>query len=114
MAAMVTSLIPYNEALNVKEWILDSHTALTPRKVIQKRRVPNGNQSVIEDTITLSAEAVDAEGVVLPQRCSIEIKVRRPKQHMGTQLTTVLMPLARDFVSADEFEAVISKSLYLD
>jgi len=112
MAAMTTALTEFSDSQNSRTYFYSGHTALKPKLVIQKRRVPTGNQTVIEDTITVLEATEDADGNVLPQKVSYSVTVRRPVDGDAAEVTSALA-IFRDIVAGDEFTAVTTQQAYL-
>lgn len=112
MAAMTTALTVFSDKENSRTYTRTGHTALSPKLVLQKRRVPSGNQIVAEDTITVLAATVDAGGVVLPQRITMTVTIRRPITGLAADVTTLLAVL-RDIVAGDEFTSTVNTQNYL-
>jgi hypothetical protein len=83
------------------------HTALKPKLVLQKRKVPSGNQSMMEDTITVLDSTVDSADVLLDSKIAVTVIVRRPKQGASADVTAALARF-RDIVAGDEFGAVVT------
>lgn len=105
MAAMSTTLVEFNNALNSKSWYSSTHTAQKPRLVLEKRKVPTGNQTVMEDTITVLHSTVDADGAILPQKVTLTATIRRPSDGAAADMTAALA-IFRDIVASDEFTLV--------
>lgn len=112
MAGMLTALTEFSDNGNSRTYILDTHTALKPQLVLQKRKVPSGNQTVIEDTITVLSATEDAEGAVLPSRVSFSATVRRPLNGDSADVTSMLA-IFRDIIAGDEFTNTVNTQGYL-
>jgi hypothetical protein len=112
MAAMSTALTEFSDIANSRTYTYSGHTASLPKLVLQKRKVPSGNQIVIEDTITVLEATEDADGAVMPQRVSISTTIRRPIGYDSAILTNVLA-VYRDIVAGDEFGNTVSTQEYL-
>jgi hypothetical protein len=106
MAAMTTVLTEFADNGNSRTYTSPAHTSIKPALVIQKRKVPTGNQVVVEDTISTIYATEDAAGVAIPQRVSISITVRRPINGIAADMTAVVT-LAREIVASDEFQAMV-------
>ena len=48
MAAMTTVLTDFSQSGNSRTRTTSGHTAVKPKLVIEKRRVPEGNQTMVE------------------------------------------------------------------
>lgn len=112
MAAMTTALTEFSDTGNSRTYSQSDHTALKPRLVLQKRKVPTGNQSVIEDTITVLSATPDADGAILPQRVSFTATIRRPKEGASADVTAMLA-IFRDIIAGDEFANTVDTQEYL-
>lgn len=112
MAAMTTALTEFSDQGNSRTYTLAGHTALSPELVIQRRRVPAGNQVVAEDNITVLKATEDADGVVLNQKVSMQVIVKRPISGQSADVTSVLSVL-RDIVAGDEFANTVDTQEYL-
>lgn len=113
MAAMATTLLEFNDKLNLREYTVPAtHTVSLPRKVVQKRKTPTGTQTVAEDTILVSNAAVDSNGDVLPSRISMKVIVSRPVDAVSADIAEALATF-RDIVAGDEFSSVIDTQQYL-
>lgn len=112
MAAMVTVLTEFSDKENQRVYTQAAHTVQKPMFVIQRRRVPSGKQTVQEDVITVLSATEDSDGVVLPQRVSFAITVRRPISGDATDVTAMLA-VVRDIVAGDEFTNTVNTSEWL-
>jgi hypothetical protein len=81
------------------------HTAVSPKLVIQKRKVPSGNQRILEDTISVVDATEDANDVILDVKDSITVVLRRDKHGKSANWAATLARF-RDVVAGDEFGAV--------
>jgi len=112
MAAMTTALTEFSDNGNSRTYTYTGHTAQDPRLVIQKRKVPSGNQTVIEDTITVLSGTEDASGNPLSSRVTFQAVVRRPIDGVSADVTAALA-IFRDIVAGDEFGNTVSTQEYL-
>lgn len=114
MAAMVTALTEFSDKENERSYVVDgaSHTVTKPRMVLQRRKVPSGNQVIVEDEISILYGTEDANGDILDQRVMFSAKIRRPKDGISADVTSALA-VFRDIVAGDEFGATVTGSLYL-
>lgn len=102
MAAMTTVLTEFSNNGNSRTSTYGTHTALKPKLVIEKRRVPEGNQTVSEYTVKVVYATTDAAGAVLPQKGSFDLVSRFPI--LGTAADqTAALAIIRDIVAGDEF-----------
>lgn len=102
MAAMATALTEFNDSLNSRTYTYTGHTVSKPKLIIQKRRVPTGNQTMAEDVISIIAGTEDSDGVVLDQKESYVITHRRPIDGIAAD-RTALLAIIKDVVNGDEF-----------
>jgi len=112
MAAMTTVLTEFANNGNSRTYTLPLHTAIEPEMLIQKRKVPSGNQIVIEDTITVVAATKDSAGAVLASRDSISVTIRRPSTGTAADITA-LLAIFRDVIAGDEFANVVNTQEFL-
>lgn len=102
MAAMTTVLTEFSTTGNSRTSTTSGHTALNPKIVIEKRRVPEGNQSVAEFSAKVIQATEDSEGNVLSQKVSFEAIVRYPLLGQSAEITSALA-VFRDIVASDDF-----------
>lgn len=102
MAAMTTALTEFADNGNSRTYTQAAHTVLAPKLVLQKRRVPTGNQTIAEDTITVLSSTTDTDGAVIPQRVTFTATIRRPIDGDADDVTAMLA-VFRDVIAGDEF-----------
>lgn len=112
MAAMTTALTEFSDNGNSRTYTTSGHTALSPELVLQKRRVPSGSQTIVEDVITVLHSTVDADSVILPQKIAFTVTVRRPLTGLSTDVDAALV-IFRDIIAGDEFTNTVSTQEYL-
>lgn len=112
MAGMTTTLTEFANYGNSRTSTLSTHTASFPKLVIEKRRVPEGNQSVVEYSFKVVEATVDADGVTLAQKVTLEAVARYPVLSTEAAKTTALATF-RDIVAGDEFGASFLSSNWL-
>lgn len=112
MAAMSTALTEFSDLGNSRTYTQAAHTASKPVLVLQKRKVPSGNQTIIEDTITVLSATEDPDGAVLPQRVTFTATIRRPLDGDSADVTAMLA-VFRDIVAGDEFANTVSTQEWL-
>lgn len=112
MAAMTTALTVFADNGNSRTYTLASHTAAQPQLVLQKRRVANGSNSVIEDDITVLVATTDAAGAILPSKVLFTVSVKRPINGDSTDVTNALA-IIRDIVAGDEFANTVTTQEWL-
>lgn len=107
MAAHSTVLTTFADNGDSRTFITAGHTAVKPKLVIQKRKVPSGSSGVAETTLSVIQAAVDAESLVLPQKVSMSVTIRTPVQATGTTVADALVIL-RDLVAGDAFGTAVT------
>jgi hypothetical protein len=112
MAAMSTALTEFSNIGNSRTYTQAAHTAEKPVLVLQKRKVPSGNEVVIEDTVTCLAATEDVDGNIMPSRVTFSATIRRP---IGGDAADVTAQLAvfRDIIAGDEFGATVTTQNWL-
>jgi hypothetical protein len=112
MAAMTTALTEFSDSVNSRTYTYTGHTAADPRLVIQKRKVPSGNQQIVEDVISVLSGTEDANGVQLESKVMFQAVIRRPKDGIAADVTAALA-IFRDIIAGDEFGNTVSTQEYL-
>lgn len=112
MAVMTTALTEFADNGNSRTYTYTGHTAAEPRLVLQKRRVPSGDQTVQESTVQVVSSTEDSSGAILASRVSMQVTVRAPIDGIAADLTAVLAIL-RDIVAGDEFTNTVSTQEWL-
>lgn len=116
MALMTTSLESFETRANGTRIYIETtkHTNGAAFNVSQKKRVPDRlrGQVVQEDTIVIYADTTDADGILLPQKAAVEIRVKRPINGSSAVMSSVL-ETSRDIMASDEMSDVVDKSLWL-
>jgi hypothetical protein len=112
MAAMSTALTQFSDKENSRTYTTSGHTSVKPKLVIQKRRVPTGNQVIQEDTISVIHGTEDSNGVVLSQKVSFQVTVRQPVTAADTAVADALA-IFKDMIAGDEFANTVTSSEYL-
>lgn len=112
MAAMTTVLTEFSNNGNSRTSTLAGHTAVAPRLVIEKRRVPEGNQTVVEQSVKVVYATEDINGVVLSNKVTFEVVGRYPLAGTAADVTAALAVLA-DIVNGDEYANSMSTQEYL-
>lgn len=112
MAAMTTALTEFSTMGDSRTYTQASHTASEPKLVIQKRRVPQGNQSVAESTVGVVNSTEDSAGEILSSKVSFTVTVRYPVDGIAADVTAALATF-RDIVAGDEFANTVTTQEYL-
>lgn len=102
MAAMTTVLTEFSNNGNSRTCTYSGHTAIEPRLVIEKRRVPEGNQTIVEYSAKVISSTEDADGAVLQNKVSFECVVRYPVLGLSADVAAALA-VFRDIIAGDEF-----------
>lgn len=102
MAAMTVALTEFSDSGNSRTSTLAAHTVLKPQVVVEKRRVPEGNQTVSEYSAKAVIATTDSTGAVLPQKVSMEVTVRFPVNSQAADIQIALTTL-RAIIAGDEF-----------
>lgn len=112
MAAMATALTEFNDTVNSRTYTTSGHTTSKPKLVLQKRRVPSGNQVVSEDVISVIHGTEDSNGDSLDQKIVMSVTVRKPINAIAADISAALVIL-RDVVAGDEFANTVNTQEYL-
>jgi hypothetical protein len=112
MAAMSTALVEFADNGNSRTYTRTGHTASSPKLVLQKRRVPVGSQTVLEDVISVLETTEDADGAILAQKVMFTATIRRPIDGQSDDVTSALA-VFRDIVAGDEFTNTVSTQEFL-
>lgn len=107
MAAMTTVLTTFDSGKeNVRTSTLAGHAAVKPRLVIEKRKLPSGAASMVEQSCKIVLATEDTNGVVLQNKVSIEIIARYPIAGESADVTAALA-YAKDIIAGNEFASSI-------
>jgi hypothetical protein len=98
---MTTALTEFADNGNSRTYTFGSHTASKPSTVVQRRKVPVGNQTVAESAVDVRLATEDANGDPLQEKVSISIICRYPIKGISADRATVLAT-ARDILAGDE------------
>lgn len=112
MAAMATALTEFSDNGNSRTYTQVTHTAAEPKLVLQRRKVPSGNQTVLEDTITVLESTEDSAGLLLASRVTFTATIRRPVDGIAADVTSALA-VFRDIVAGDEFANTVTTQEFL-
>jgi hypothetical protein len=112
MAAMTTVLTEFSNNGNSRTCTLSGHTAVKPLLVIEKRRVPEGNQTMVEYSCKVIYATEDADGAVLTNKVAFEALVRYPVLGESASVTAALATF-RDIIAGDEFANSVSTQEWL-
>lgn len=112
MAAMTTVLTEFSNTGNSRTSTLSGHTAVKPRLVIEKRRVPEGNQTMVEYSAKVVYATEDDDGVILTNKIALEVTGKYPVLGQSTDVTAALAIIA-DIIAGDEFANSLSTQEWL-
>lgn len=112
MAAMTTALTKFSENGNSRTSTTTGHSAIAPKIVVERRRVPDQNQKVAEYAVKVVHSTTDAEGLTLQEKVSFEGIVRFPINGQTSTITAALA-IFRDVIAGDEFGASSLSQNYL-
>lgn len=102
MAVQATALTEFSDNGNSRTYSTATHTTAKPRLVIQKRKVPSGNQTVAEVSFQVVHATEDAAGTVLSSKVVFEAIHRSPIDGDATDVAAALV-IFRDIIAGDEF-----------
>jgi hypothetical protein len=106
MAQMSTVVTEFADNGNSRTFTLAGHTVLKPKLVIQKRRVPSGNQTVATTEVDVILATTDATGLPLKEKVRFSVSVNTPVN--GDSLDNdAALAIFRDIVAGDEFAASV-------
>lgn len=104
MAALATTLTGYTDKGDTRIWRTAGHTVVKPKLVMQKRRLPVGNQTTSELTISVLQAAVGEDDMVLPSKVLFSATVRIPTGIKAGETTVAdSLVIFRDVVQSTEF-----------
>jgi len=112
MAAMTAVLTEFSNNGNSRTSTVATHTAVKPKLVIEKRRVPEGNQIIAEYSCKCVYATEDVDGVILSNKVSFEAVVRYPVAGDAADVAAALV-LFKDIIANDEFANSITTQQWL-
>lgn len=112
MAAMTTVLTLFSEEKNKRTSTYSGHTVSDPKLVIETRRVPDGNQTIMESSFRVISGIEDLNGEILSNKVSFEATVRYPISGKAADVTAALA-VFRDIVAGDEFGTTVTTQNWL-
>lgn len=112
MAAMTTVLAEFSTIGNTRTSTVTGHTGIQPKLVIEKRKVPENGQTMLEYLFKVVYATQDTDSVVLPQKVSFEAVCRYPNNGTYSDVTAALA-VFRDIIAGDEFADRISTQNWL-
>lgn len=112
MAGMTTVLTEFSNNGNSRTSTVTGHTAVKPKLVIEKRRVPDGNQTVAEISVKVVYATEDSTGAILSQKIGFEGIGRYPLASLQADRDAALA-VFRDVIAGDEFANSVSTQEWL-
>jgi hypothetical protein len=112
MAGMTTVLTEFSTVENSRTSTLSGHTAALPKIVIEKRRVPTGNQVMAEFSTKVVYATQDANSETLQEKVSHEVITRYPINGTYTDVTGALA-IIRDILAGDEYANSVETQEFL-
>lgn len=112
MAGMTTALTEFANSGNSRTSTYTGHTASDPKLVIEKRRVPDGNATMVEYSCKVVEATEDGNGDALSQKISFECVVRYPVAAIAADISAALV-IFRDIIAGDEFANSVSTQEWL-
>lgn len=113
MAAMSTVLTEFSNNGNSRTSTTAGHTAVKPKLVIEKKKVPDGGvNSVAEFSVKVVHATTDPESTIITQKVSFEAVVRYPVQGSGDDIAAALV-IFRDIIAGDEFGSSVTTQNWL-
>lgn len=102
MAGQLTALTEFSDSGNSRTYTTANHVTAKPCLVIQKRKVPSGNQTVQEVSVAVVHATEDSAGAILPSKVVFEAHHRSPIDGLAADVSAALV-IFRDIIAGDEF-----------
>lgn len=102
MAARATTLKEFSTNGNSRTSTYTGHSSLAPKLVIEKRRVPENGQMMVEYSFKVVSTTTDAESNVISQKVTHESITRYPVNGKSADVSANLV-IFRDLIASDEF-----------
>lgn len=112
MAAMSTVVTEFADNGNSRTYFYTGHTALKPKLVLQKRKVPTAAQKMLEDSVKILVATTDPTTAIMAEKITFEVIVRRPTLGLAADVTAALATF-RDVVAGDEFGTTVTTQGWL-
>lgn len=112
MTAMSTVLTEFADNGDSRTYTQEGHTVIKPMLVIQKRKVPVGNQTVAEISVAVISGTVDSESLPVTQKVNFTATVRYPINGASDDVTAMLA-VFRDIIAGDEFANAVNTQEWL-
>jgi hypothetical protein len=113
MSTITSALVEYADNGNSRTYVAPDHTALRPRLVIQRRKVAGKAGEVAETSIRVVMTQVDANGLTLAAKRTVEVIDRSVVGGVDTAVEAASLALIREIVASDEFAAAITGQLWI-
>lgn len=112
MAAMSTTLTEFSTNGNSRTFTTPGHTAVKPKLIIQRRKVPTSEQGVVDTVYQVVHATTDATGAVLARKVLLSANVNHPVQGQASDVTAALA-IFRELVASDEFGASVTSQNFI-
>lgn len=107
MANMTTVLSRVSTSGTSLTYLAPASTVLKPSLVLQRSKMPNGNNPMAEATVSVVQATVDAEGLPVRQKILMSATVKYPNTGASADIDAALV-LFREAVASDNFTAVVN------
>lgn len=117
MAALATALTEFSDNGDSRTYTISGHSATKPKLVVQKRKVPVGNQVMAEFSGTVVYGVLAGDGSVATNKVSQGVFARYPVDADPTDLAAMnaaALVILRDFVASDEFGAAVTSQAWVE
>lgn len=113
MSVMTTVLTEFSTNGNSRTSTLAGHTTTSPRLVIEKRRVPEGAQTMVESSVKVVYATRDVNGAPVPNKISFEGIMRYPLTGDMDDVSAAKAIFA-DIINGDEYANTVSTQEWLN
>lgn len=113
MAAMSTTLTEFSTNGNSRTYVTAGHTAVKPKLLIQRRKVPTSEQGVVDTMYQVVHATTDSTGAILQRKVLLTATVAHPVQGQSSDVAAALV-IFRDMVASDEFGASVTNQNFLE
>lgn len=112
MAAMTVALTEFSNNANSRTSTTSGHTAVKPKVVIEKRKVPEGNQVMAEYDFKVVHATTDSAGTILKEKVSFQGTCRYPLGGQTADRDAALV-VFRAIIAGDEYANSVSTQGWL-
>lgn len=112
MTALSAALTEFSTNGDSRTYTTLGHTVQKAKVVVNKRKVPVGNQTVSEFTVSVVHATETSAGDVLPQKLNFTVSIRQPIDGLSSDRDAALV-LIRDIIASDEFANSVATSEFL-